>query len=121
MAESASALIMPPCTKPETLAMSSVGVMVTVAQPSPLSIISRPSHAHARLGAVLLTPLTLGNGHAGRRRTRHEAALLVEHVGFAEEQRLLDLHHTAHRAHTPFLDRPEEVDLQLDGRVPHAI
>src|SRR5467141_266786 len=124
IAESASVLIMPPCTKPEWLAMSSVVLISTTAVPSPVSTSRRPSHAQAREGAACLRSLTalpFRHRHAGRGRSRDQPALVVEDVRLAEEQRLLHLHDPAHRSQPPVDDRPQEVDLQLDGRVPHAV
>src|SRR5216684_3785001 len=136
MAESASVLIMPPCTKPEWLAMSSVVVISTTAVPSPVSTKRRPSQAHARevpspfRGKVgwgcaefnsLLTALTLRYGHAGGGRARDQPALVVENIRLAEQQRLLHLDDATHGAKASVDDGTKEVDLQLDGRVPQAI
>src|SRR5450759_2186439 len=123
MAESSSVLIIPPCTKPEWLAMSSVEVISTVAVPSPVSTRFMPSHAQAREGACVgsLTALSLGDSEAGRRRTRHQPALLIQHVGLAEHQRLLHLDDPTHGADAPRDDRPDEVDLELDRGVPQTI
>src|SRR5450759_1040106 len=57
IAESASVLIIPPWTKPEWLAISSVGVISTVAVPSPVSTRVNPSHAQA-LDGLSIAPLT---------------------------------------------------------------
>src|SRR5579859_788513 len=124
IAESARALIMPPCTKPEWLAMSSVGVISTVAVPSAVSTSPRPSHSHARETDASFasdTSFALRHRHAGRGVGGDQPALEVEDVGLAEEQRLLDLHHPAHRAQPALDHRPEEVDLELDRGVPHPI
>src|SRR5712691_1292957 len=123
MAESASVLIMPPCTKPEWLAMSSVVVISTTAVPSPVSTSRIPSHSQARDGALTssLTALTLRHGHTGRGRARDEPALLVHHVGLAEVERLLHLDDAPDGPQTSFDDRAQEVDLQLDRRVPKPI
>src|SRR5207244_109000 len=61
IAESASALIMPPWTKPAWLAMSSAGVISTVALPSPSSTRLIPSQRHAgdTTSTWLLTTLAL--------------------------------------------------------------
>src|SRR6267143_4546284 len=111
IAESASVLIIPPCTKPEWLAMSSVVVISTTAVPSLVSTSWRPSQAQAREGDLesisppplrgtsprggeeifLLTALSLRHRHAGRGRPRDQPAVLVDHVRLAEEQRLLHL------------------------------
>src|SRR5437868_3871511 len=111
MAESASALIMPPWTKPAWLAMSGVGVISRTANPSPSSASSISSHAHAALlplftsplagevgGAAAgwgcarvlssLTALPLRHRHAGGGGPRDEAVLVVQHVRLAEQQRL---------------------------------
>src|SRR5437899_6105 len=129
IAESASVLIMPPCTKPEWLAMSSVVVISTTAAPSPVSTSRRPIHSHALEGAdsppplrgasprggeetFSFTALPLRHGHAGRGRARDQPALVVEDVRLAEEQRLLHLHDPAHGAQAPVYDRAQEVDLQ---------
>src|SRR2546427_317046 len=124
MAESASVLIIPPWTKPEWLAMSSVVVISTTAVPSPVSTSRMPSHAQARDGAACvmsLTALALRHGHAGGGRARDEPALVVENIRRAEQQRLLHLDDATHGA-KPSLDYgPQEVDRQLDGRVPQAI
>src|SRR6202521_3382958 len=122
MAESASVLIIPPWTKPEWLAMSSVGVMSTVAVPSPVSTVSRPSQAH-NLDTVVtsLTSLALRHRHARGGSSRDQSPALVDHVGLAEQQRLPHLDHAAYRPNATFDHRPQEVDLQLDRRVPHAV
>src|ERR1700674_1200714 len=122
MAESASVLIIPPWTKPEWLAMSSVGVMSTVAVPSPVSTVSRPSQAH-NLDTVVtsLTSLSLRHRHACGGSSRDQSPALVDHVGLAEQQRLPHLDHAAYRPNATFDHRPQEVDLQLDRRVPHAV
>src|SRR5207237_8742726 len=90
IAESASALIMPPWTKPAWLAMSSVEVISTTAWPSSTETSWMPSQAQARDVArvSLRTALAFGDRHAGRRGARHEPVLLVEHVSPAEEQGL---------------------------------
>src|SRR5256885_5309927 len=123
MAESARALIMPPWTKPAWLAMSGVGVISRIASPSPSSASVIPSQAHAAdTGrASLLTALPLRHRHAGRRRTRHQAVLVVQHVRLAEKQRLAQVDDPAHRPQPAFDHRPQEVDLQLDRRVPHPV
>src|ERR1700687_5606278 len=123
IAESASVLIIPPCTKPEWLAMSSVGVISTTAIPSPVSATARPSQVHALDGASvsLLTALPLRHRHACRPAPRHQPALLVQDIGLAEEKGLLHLDHTTHSPQTAFDHGAEEVDLQLDGGVPHSI
>src|SRR5713101_9932531 len=139
MAESASVLIMPPCTKPEWLAMSSVVVISTTAEPSPVSTSRSPSHSQALDGGALSPPplrgtsprggeatflftaLTLRHRHAGRGRPCNEPALLVDHVGLAEVQRLLHLDHAPDGAQTSFDDGSQEVDLQLDRRVPQSV
>src|ERR1700687_4098022 len=122
MAESANVLIIPPCTKPAWLVMSSVGVISTTAVPSPVSMVSRPSHAHVLDVAVTsLTNMPLWDRHPRRRRVRHQSPLLVQHVSLAEVQRLLHLDHAADRAQAPLDHRAQEVDLQLDSRVPHPI
>src|SRR5579859_7171678 len=124
IAESARALIIPPCTKPEWLAMSSVVVIATVAVPSPVSTSSRPSHSQARdtvAGLASDTTLALRHGHAGRGGDRDQPALGIEDVGLTEQQRLLDLHHPAHRPQPPLHRRPEEVDLELDRGVPDPV
>src|SRR5882672_21008 len=121
IAESARVLIMPPCTKPEWLAMSSVAVMSTVAVPFPASMTCRPSHCQAREGATSLTTLSLRHRHACRRGPRHHPVLLVQDICLAEEQRLFHLDDTPDCANPPRDDGPDEVDLQLDGRVPDAV
>src|SRR5712691_4122960 len=137
MAESASVLIIPPCTKPEWLAMSSVVVICTTAVPSPASTSRIPSHSQAREGVsppprrgtsprggeatFLFTALALRHGHTGRGRARDEPALLVHHVGLAEVERLLHLDDAPDGPQTSFDDRTQEVDLQLDRRVPQPI
>src|SRR5438132_756572 len=141
MAESASVLIIPPCTKPEWLAMSSVALISTTAVPSPVSTSCRPSKAQAREeilesgsppplrgtsprgGEVtfLFTALPLRHGHARRGSARDKAPPIVDHVGLAEEQRLLHLDNAADCPQASVDDRAQEVDLQLDGGVPEAV
>src|ERR1700681_513305 len=124
MAESARVLIIPPWTKPEWLAMSSVGVISTVAVPSPVSTSVRPSHSQAREeGACVssLTALALRNGETGRGRSRDQSVLIVQHVCLAEHQRLLHLHDPPDSPKTARDHRPDEVDLQLDRRVPEPV
>src|ERR1700682_907624 len=122
MAESASVLIIPPWTKPAWLAMSSVGVISTVAVPSAVSTVSRASHVHNRDPFFpSLTPLPPRHGHAGGGGPSHEAAALVDHLRLAEEERLLHLHHAADRANASRDDGADEIDLELDGGVPHAV
>src|SRR5216684_5642865 len=136
MAESARVLIMPPCTKPEWLAMSSVAVISTTAVPSPVSTSRSPSHAHARdlpspfkgrggRGCVplesLFTALSLRHRHAGGVGSRDEPAQIVDDVGLAEEQRLLHLDDAADSPQASFNDRAEKVDLQLHGGVPESV
>src|SRR6266550_197556 len=138
IAESASALIMPPWTKPALLAMSSEAVISRVAAPSSSSICRRPSHVHAGEtnaptrpfgppspasgeGRLLLTALALRHRHARRGSPRDEAPLLVEHVGLAEQECLPHVDHPADGAQSPLDGRPQEVDLELDGRVPDAV
>src|ERR1700687_3729016 len=124
MAESASVLIIPPWTKPEWLAMSSVGVMSTVAVPSPVSTSVRPSHSQAREDGACSTSLpalSLWNGETCRRRPRHQPVLVVQDIGLAEHQCLLHLHDPSHSTKTPRDDRPDEIDLQLDRGVPLAV
>src|SRR2546423_3452951 len=123
MAESARALIMPPWTKPAWLAMSGVGVISSIASPSPSSASVIPSQAHAAdTGrASLLTALPLRHRHAGRRRPCHQAVLVVQHVRLAEQQRLAQVDDPAHGPQPAFDHRPQEVDLQLDRRVPHPV
>src|SRR5207245_1243390 len=161
MAESASVLIIPPCTKPEWLAMSSVAVISTTAVPSPVSTSCRPSKAQARDGDLesgsppplrgtsprageeilesgspsplrgtsprggevtfLFTALPLRHGHARRGSARDKAPPIVDHVGLAEEQRLLHLDNAADCPQASVDDRAQEVDLQLDGGVPEAV
>src|SRR3977135_4136196 len=102
--------------------MSSVGVISTVAVPSPVSTACKPSQAHALEGAVTsLTTMALRDRHARRRRVCHKSPLLVKDVSLAEQQRLLHFDHTADRPQAPLHDRAQEVDLQLDGRVPHPV
>src|SRR5438094_5323928 len=138
IAESASALIMPPWTKPALFAMSSVAVISTVALPSP-SISSRspsqvqagdanlpirprgPSSPASGEGSLLLTALALRNRHACRGCPRDKTSLLVENVGFAEKEGLAHVDHPAHRAKAAFDGWPEEVDLELDRGVPHPV
>src|SRR5260370_25008295 len=135
MAESASVLIRPPCTKPEWLAMSSVVVISTTAVPSPVSTKRRPSQAHARevpspfRGRVgwgcaalnsLLTALTLRYGHAGGGRARDQPALVVENIRLAEQQRLLHLDDASHRAKAAVDDGSKEVHLHRHRRAPQA-
>src|SRR5438445_3100780 len=124
MAESASVLIIPPCRKPEWLAMSSVVVISATAVPSPVSTRRLPSHAQARDGAACVMSLTaraFRHGHAGRGRARDEPALVVENIRRAEKQRLLHLDDAPHGA-KPSLDYgTQEVDLQLDACVPQGI
>src|SRR6202162_3399149 len=108
MAESARVLIMPPWTKPEWLAMSSVAVISTVAEPSPVSTSSRPSQAHAgdcTLSVISLTALALRDRQARRRGRGHQPAFGVEHVRLPEQQRLLDLHHAPDRPEPALHDR----------------
>src|ERR1700674_3691036 len=102
IAESASVLIIPPCTKPEWLAMSSVGVISTPAIPTPVSATGRASRGPARGGAAvsLLTALPLRHRHACRPCPRHQPALLVQDIGLAEEKGLLHLDHTTHNPQT---------------------
>src|SRR6266480_6762241 len=138
IAESASALIMPPWTKPALLAMSSEAVISRVAVPSSSSICRNPSHVHAGEtnvptrpfgppspasgeGRRLLTALALRYGHARRGGPGDEAPLLVEHVRLAEEECLPHVDHPADGAQSPLDGRPQEIDLELDRRVPHAV
>src|ERR1700674_722838 len=124
MAESASVLIIPPWTKPEWLAMSSVGVISTVAVPTPVSTSVSPSHSQAREeGACLssLTALALRNGEASRGRSRDQSVLIVQDIGLAEHQRLLHFHNPADRAKAARDHRPDEIDLQLDRRIPEPV
>src|SRR5713226_872431 len=123
IAESASVLIMPPCTKPEWLAMSSVVAISTTAVPSPVSTSCNPSHSQAREGAWVtsLTALSFWHRHAGRRGPSDQPAPVVDHVGLAEEERLLHLDDLADRPQASLNDRAEEVDLELDRGVPEAI
>src|SRR5256886_11720759 len=123
IAESASALIMPPWTKPAWLAMSSVEVISTTAWPSSRATSWMPSQSQAREWprVLLLTALALGHRHAGRRGTRHEPLLVVEHVGLAEEQGLAHLDHPADGPQPALDRRTDEVDLQLDRCVPHPV
>src|SRR6267143_538454 len=123
MAESASALIMPPWTKPAWLAISSVEVISTTAWPSSRATSWMPSQSQAREWprVLLLTPLAFGHRHAGRRGSRHEPVLLVEHVRLAEEKGLAHLDHPADGPQPAFDRRADEVDLQLDRGVPHAV
>src|SRR5882762_8248381 len=122
MAESARALIIPPWTKPEWFAMSSVVFISTVAVPSPVSTVSRPSQLHALEGVFSsLTTLALRDRQARRRGTRYEPALFVEDISFAEHQGLLDLDDPSDRADAPRDHWPDEVDLELDRRVPQPV
>src|SRR5438105_2985950 len=123
MAESASAVIMPPWTNPAWLAMSSAGVISTVALPAQSSTRLIPSHRHAgdTTSTWLLTALALRHRHAGRRRTGDQAVVLVEDVGFTEEQGLPHIDHPADGAQPALDRRPEEVDLELDGGVPDSV
>src|ERR1700682_3591775 len=90
MAESASVLIIPPWTKPEWLAMSSVALISMMATPSPVSTVCNPSHVHNwDTVPTSFTPLALSHRQAGGRRSRHQPALLVQYVGLAEHERLL--------------------------------
>src|SRR5205823_6172859 len=68
MAESASALIMPPWTNPAWLAMSSEGVISRVAAPSSIATSRMPSQAQARepVRISLFTTLALRQGHDRR-------------------------------------------------------
>src|SRR6266851_4631196 len=125
IAESASALIMPPWTKPAWLAMSSEGVISTVALPSPSSTTLIPSQRHAgdvftsplagEVGAEgagwgrppsLLTALALWDGHAGRGGAGHQAVPLVEDVGLAEQQGLPHVDDPADSTQPPLDHRP---------------
>src|ERR1700680_4687453 len=123
IAESASALIIPPCTNPAWLAMSSVAVISTTALPSPVSTTLMPSQvqAGARGSVSLLPALPLRHSHAGRRRPGDEPALLVQDIGFAEQQRLLHLDDAPDGAEAPLDHWAKEVDLELDRRVPHSV
>src|SRR5439155_14659718 len=123
MAESARVLMMPPWTNPAWLDMSSKGVISRVAAPSSSATSRMPSQAQARETArvSLLTALALRHGHAGGRGPRYEPPLLVHHVRLAEEQALAHLDHPAGRPEAALDRRPQEVDLQLDGGVPHAV
>src|SRR2546425_1374949 len=123
IAEAASARIMPPWTKPAWLAMSSVEVISTTARPSSRATSWMPSQTQAREWSrvLLLTALALGHRHAGRRGARHEPPLVVEHVGLAEEQGLAHLDHPADGPQPALDRRADEVDLQLDRRVPHPV
>src|SRR5438094_7271149 len=123
IAESASALIMPPWTNPAWLARSPVQVISTTASRASRASSWMPSQSQAREWprVLLLTALALGHRHAGRRGARHEPLLVVEHVGLAEEQGLPHLDHPADRPQPALDRRADEVDLQLDRRVPHAV
>src|SRR5229473_4325634 len=101
--------------------MSSVAFISMIAMPSPSSTVCKPSQVH-NLDTVFtsLTALPLGDRQAGRRRARHEPALLVQHVSLAEHQGLLHLDHAADRANAPRDHRPDEIDLELDGGVPDS-
>src|SRR6266446_1283880 len=111
IAESASVPIIPPWTKPEWLAMSSVPVISTTAVPSPVSTSCIPSHSHAREGAFTtsLTALSLWHGHARGGGPGDQAVPVVQHVGLAEQQRLLHLDHAADCAEAALHDRAQEV------------
>src|SRR5258708_38607804 len=102
--------------------MSSVAFIAMTATPSPTPTVCKPSHGHT-LDPVFppLTALPLGDRQAGRRRARHQPALLVQHVGLAEHQLLLHLDDAADRANAPRDHRPDEIDLELDGGVPDAV
>src|SRR5258708_27900300 len=102
--------------------MSSVAFISMIATPSPISTVCKPSHVHSvdRV-CTSLTALPLGDRQAGRRRARHQPALLVQHVGLAEHQLLLHLDDAADRANAPRDHRPDEIDLELDGGVPDAV
>src|SRR5712691_6219385 len=123
IAESARVLIMPPCTTPEWLAMSSVVAISTTAVPSPVSTSFKPSHSHAREGACVtsLTALSLRHRHARRRSPCDQPAAVVDHVGLAEEQRLLHLDDPADGPQASLDDWAQEVDLELDRGVPEAV
>src|SRR5260370_9606224 len=97
IAESASAVIIPPWTKPAWLAMSSEGVISTVAVPSPASTRLIPSQRQAgeTTSTWLLTALALPDRHPGPRGPGHQAPLLVENVRLAEQQGLAHLDHSA--------------------------
>src|SRR5437870_1209052 len=87
IAESASALIMPPWTKPALLAMSSEAVISRVAAPSSSSICRIPNHVQAadtKWVLLLLTALALRHRPARRGGPRDEAPLRVGNVGPAE-------------------------------------
>src|SRR5262245_42643413 len=121
MAESARALIIPPWTKPALFALSSVGFISTRARPSSWATSRSPSHSQAREIATLLTALAFRDGHACRGRARDQPVLLVEDVGLAEEQRLAHLDHPPDCAQPALDRRPDEVDLELDCRVPDPV
>src|SRR5258708_21727705 len=103
IAESASVLIIPPWTKPEWLAMSSVGVMSTVAVPSPVSTSARPSHSQAREVARVrsLTALSLWYFEAGRPGSRHQPVLALQHLRLPAQHGLRHLHDAADRPKAP--------------------
>src|SRR5260370_40891282 len=96
--------------------MSSVVAISTTAVPSPVSTTFNPSQAHAREGVwvVSLTALSLRHGHARRRSPCDQPAAVVDHVGLAEEQRLLPLDDPADRTQAALADRAHEVDRMLD-------
>src|ERR1700694_795900 len=123
IAESASVLIIPPCTKPEWLAMSSVGVISTTAVPSPVSATVRPSQVQALDGAPvsLLTALPLRYCHARRPGPRHQPALFIKNIGLAEQQGLFHLNDPTLSPQAAFDHRAQEIDLELDGGVLHSI
>src|SRR5579864_7231723 len=122
MAESASVLIMPPCTNPAWFAISATGVISTVAVPSPSSTSLMPSQRQAGdATGVSLTALALRHRHAGRRRAGDQAVRVVEHVRLAEQQRLPHFDHAADGPQAAGDEWAEEVDLQLDRGVPHAV
>src|SRR3954447_13945458 len=98
MAESASALIMPPWTKPALLAISSVAVIWTTATPSSWATSTSPSQAQAGEmvpnrpfgppfavsgDGLLLGPVPFRPRHACGGRTRDEPIAVVEDIRLA--------------------------------------
>src|SRR5438477_416682 len=103
-----------PRITPWLFSSSSRQAISMTARPRRASAMSIPSSRQA--GEVLCTGIRppTGDGEAGRGGAGDQAVVVVDHVGFAEEKRALDLHNPADRAQTALDEGPDEIDLELD-------
>src|SRR5690348_5983488 len=71
--------------------------------------------------ATLLTALAFRHGQAGRRGSRAQPAALIDDVGVAEEEGLPHLDDPTNSPRATVARGTDEVDLQLDRRVPGPV